>query len=123
MRAQTFQSVIPNKMNERLVLVAINTQGKFTEEQRTQLRREAWKRIGIEASKPTVLHSEPNGRGETLAIFENYVVKALTRTQLFKYRLRKLFAAAISHIGINTVLVVVVNDANPLVVGTTTPTA
>lgn len=46
MKSKTFQTVIPNRMDERLVMVAINTDGMFTEEQRMQLRHLAWKRIG-----------------------------------------------------------------------------
>lgn len=123
MRSKTFQTVIPNRMNERLVLVAINTNGQFTEEQRSQLRQIAWDRIGGEnISTHTIDHLESYGRGETLAIFENYVIKAATRRQRIAYRLRKLLAAALAYVGINPVLVVIVNNTNALsVYGTTLP--
>lgn len=110
-------------MNERLVMVAINTSGTFTEEERMQLRHIAWKRIGgRNISTHSVYHTEARGRGETLAIFENYVIKAATLRERIKFRLRKFFAAAMAYVGINTVLVVVVNDTNPLMVdGATFP--
>ncbi len=117
MKSRTFQQVIPNRMNERLVLVAINTEGKFTEEQRSQLRRIAWDRIGCEdISTHTIDHLESYGRGETLAVFENYVIKAATRRQRIKYRLRKFLAAALAYIGINPVLVIIVNNTHALTV-------
>lgn len=123
MRSKTFQTVIPHRMNERLVMVAINTSGTFTEEERMQLRHIAWKRIGgRNISTHSVYHTEARGRGETLAIFENYVIKAATLRERIKFRLRKFFAAAMAYVGINTVLVVVVNDTNPLMVdGATFP--
>ncbi len=110
-------------MNERLVLVAINTNGQFTEDQRMQLRRIAWKRIGGKnISTHTVDHFESCGRGETFAIFENYVIKATTLRERIKFCLRKLFAAALAYVGINSVLVVVMNNTNALsVYGTTFP--
>lgn len=123
MKSRTFQTVIPNRMDERLVLVAINTNGKFTDEQRKQLRHIAWERIGGDnISTHTVEHFEASGRGETLAIFENYVIKAASRGEHIKYLLRKLLAAALAYVGINPVLVVVVNNTNSLSVhGTTLP--
>ncbi|WP_418660366.1 hypothetical protein [Alistipes putredinis] len=124
MRSKTFQTVIPHRMNERLVMVAINTNGTFTEEQRMQLRHIAWKRIGgRNISTHSVYHySEACRRGETFAIFENHVVEIATLRERIKFRLRKFFAAAMAYVGINTVLVVVVNDTNPLMVdGATFP--
>lgn len=123
MKSKTFQTVIPNRMDERLVLVAINTNGKFTDEQRKQLRHIARERIGGDnISTHTVEHFESCGRGETLAIFENYVIKAASRGEHIKYLLRKLLAAALAYVGINPVLVVVVNNTNSLSVhGTTLP--
>lgn len=110
-------------MDERLVLVAINTNGKFTDEQRMQLRHIAWERIGGEnISTHTVNHFESCGRGETLAIFENYVIKAATLRERIKFRLRKLLATAFAYVGINPVLVVVVSNANAFMVnGATLP--
>lgn len=117
MKSKTFQKVIPNRMDERLVLVAINTDGTFTEEQRMQLRHIAWKRIGGgNISTHTVYHTETRGRGETLAIFENYVIKKATLREGIKFRLRKLFATALVYVGVNPVLVVVVNNTNSFTV-------
>lgn len=123
MKSRTFQNVIPNRMDERLVLVAINTNGKFTDEQRMQLRHIAWERIGgNNISTHTVNHFESCGRGETLAIFENYVVKAATLRECIKFRLRKLLATALAYVGINPVLVIVVSNANAFAVnGATLP--
>lgn len=122
MRSKTFQTVIPHRMNERLVMVAINTSGTFTEEERMQLRHIAWKRIGgRNISTHSVYHTEARGRGETLAIFENYVIKAATLRERVKFHLRKLFATTLSYVGINTVLVVVVSDTNPLMMDRATP--
>lgn len=123
MKSKTFQTVIPNRMDERLVMVAINTDGTFTEEQRMQLRHLAWKRIGgSNISTHSVYHSEARGRGETLAIFENYVIKAATLRERIKFRLRKLFATTLSYVGVNPVLVVVVNNTNTFSVnGATLP--
>lgn len=110
-------------MDERLVLVAINTNEKFTKEQRMQLRRIAWKRIGGKTiSTHTVEHFESCGRSETLSIFENYVVEAATLRERVKFGARKLLAAALAYVGVNPVLVVVVNNTNGLSVhGATLP--
>lgn len=123
MKSKTFQNVIPNRMDERLVLVAINTDGTFTEEQRMQLRHVAWKRIGGgNISTHSVYHLEARGRGETLAIFENYVIKASTRRERIKFGLRKLLATTFSYVGVNPVLVVIVNNTNTFSVnGATLP--
>lgn len=123
MKSKTFQTVIPNRMDERLVLVAINTNGKFTDEQRKQLRHIAWERIGGDnISTHTVEHFESYGRGETLAIFENHIIKVPALRERIKFGVRKLFAAALAYVGINPVLVVVVNNTNSLSVhGTTLP--
>lgn len=113
MKSKTFQTVIPNRMDERLVLVAINTDGKFTEDQRMQLRQIAWKRIGGKTiSTHTIEHFETYGWGETLAIFENYVIKAATLRERVKFGVRKFLATALAYIGINPVLVVIVNNTN-----------
>jgi len=123
MKSRTFQNVIPNRMDERLVLVAINTNGKFTEGQRTQLRRIAWKRIGGKnISTHTVEHFETYGRGETLVIFENYVANTTTLRERIKFGLRKFLAAVLAYVGINPVLVVVANNTDSLSVhGATLP--
>ena len=124
MRTKTFQTAIPHRMEERLVMVAINTSRSFTEEQRMQLRHIAWNRIGGgNISTHSVYHySEACRRGETFAIFENHVVEIAALRERVKFRLRKFFAAAMAYVGINTVLVVVVCDTNPLMVdGATFP--
>ncbi len=123
MKSKTFQTVLPNRMDERLVMVAINTNGTFTEEQRMQLRHIAWKRIGgRNISTHSVYHTEARGRGETLAIFENYVIKAATPRERIKFHLRKLFATTLSYVGVNPVLVIVVNNTDTFMVnGATLP--
>lgn len=87
-----------------LLLSAFAYGGTFTPEEMTKLKHKAWSKSLDSATITAISQSEI---GQSVLIFDFYVIEKLSLVQRIRHCLRKFRTAVVGYMGINSVVVVI----------------
>lgn len=88
----------------RPILSAIKYSGKFTPEERKLLRDKAWRKSTDDA---TITVTSALNAGESILIFDEYVVEQLSLLKRFRHAFRVFKAAIARNIGIQPRIIII----------------